>query len=180
MTAGLPPPRLVTGYGWQRPIQGRLAHVVPNGETKTLCGLVTARNTWSIVLGADLINGISWCQTCGKRASQESHAANAANGRVLINGRRSPAEVRRVLASLDDRMSRLTTDTLARLDNRMSTTDRRVLLSLTRQSRPLASPSTTVRVMARSRHPGLDLLTDPAEATAIAAAWSAGTVRATR
>jgi hypothetical protein len=127
MTAQLPPPRLVTGYGWQRPPDGRLAHVVPAGESYTLCGLVTsvAEQPWSIVLHADLDNGMGWCQTCGERTVQRSLAASAANGRILIAGRRSPAEVRRVLGSLDARMGGMTKDILAKLDHRMSTTDRR-------------------------------------------------------
>jgi hypothetical protein len=135
MTAGLPPPRLVTGYGWQRPVQGRLAHVVPNGETRTLCGLVTARNTWSVVLDADLINGIGWCQSCGERASQESHAASAAIGRIWvvqdpddkpkrIHGAVSVAEIPRVLAALGARMAQSKKDLLAELDHRMSTSRR--------------------------------------------------------
>jgi hypothetical protein len=77
------------------------------------------------VLDADLVNGIGWCQSCGERASQESHAASAANGRVLIAGRRSPAEVRRLMASLDARMAQSTKDQLAELDRRMFPTSRR-------------------------------------------------------
>jgi hypothetical protein len=126
MSSGLgPPPGLVHGYGWQRPPEGRLAHVVPTGEAYTLCGLVTSltKMPWSVVLGADLINGIGWCPSCGEHVRKLT--ASAAVDRVLIAGRRSPAEVRRVLAALDGRMAQSKKDLLAELDRRMSTTSRR-------------------------------------------------------
>lgn len=121
MTTGLgSAPTPAEGYGWRRPPDGRLAHLVPTGKNYTLCGLITSLTDepWPIVLSADFANDVWWCLTCGDHmsAAQESLGASiwiawrpedliAREVERRINGSRTPAEIRRTLAELDARMS---------------------------------------------------------------------------
>jgi hypothetical protein len=74
MTSGLgSPPQLATGYGWQRPPDGRLAHIVPTGKNFTLCGLITdlTDEPWPRVFDADFANDVDWCRTCGDHVTAD-------------------------------------------------------------------------------------------------------------
>jgi hypothetical protein len=164
-----PLPPAPSGHSWQIPDTGatsRIAHLVPDGGSFTVCGLALGdKGAWHKVLGVDEAN-VPWHEDC-YRISQESLGGSIwiafrpedvvrEKAERHMNGSRTPAEVRR---------------TLAELDARMSTSSRGAVKPRSRAANSIRKSGRAATLSPAPRPPNERRLHDPFSTCAVCAEW---------